>query len=137
VNREGEGEPVREEIQPTGVVVPTRPYVPVVTNGELVFVSGQVPVDDRGHLVDTTLDGQVRAVLRNLETCLEAAGCGLRDVMRVGVYLTSRDSFARMNELYAEAFGEVRPTRTTVVCGLMDDRFLVEMDLIAVRPAAG
>jgi 2-iminobutanoate/2-iminopropanoate deaminase len=128
---------MREEIQPDGVVVPSRPYVPVVTNGDLVFVSGQVPVDDRGHLVDTALDGQVRAVLRNLETCLAAAGCGFSDVMRVGVYLASRDSFARMNELYAEAFGGTKPTRTTVVCGLMDERYLVEMDLIAVRPSAG
>jgi 2-iminobutanoate/2-iminopropanoate deaminase len=125
---------MREEIQPAGVVVPTRPYVPIVTNGELVFVSGQVPVDDRGQLVDATLDGQVRAVLRNLETCLEAAGCGFDDVMRVGVYLASRGSFARMNELYAEAFGATKPARTTVVCELMDERYLVEMDLIAVRP---
>lgn len=125
---------MREEIQPAGIVVPARPYVPVVTNGELVFVSGQVPVDDQGQLVDTALDGQVRAVLRNLETCLAAAGCGFDDVMRVGVYLSSRDSFARMNELYADAFGATKPARTTVVCELMDGRFLVEMDLIAVRP---
>ena len=124
---------MREEIQPAGIVVPARPYVPVVTNGELVFVSGQVPVDDQGQLVDTALDRQVRAVLRNLETCLAAAGCGFDDVMRVGVYLSSRDSFARMNELYADAFGATKPARTTVVCELMDGRFLVEMDLIAVR----
>lgn len=125
---------MREEIQPAGIVVPNRPYVPVVTNGELVFVSGQVPVDDQGRLVDTTLDGQVRAVLRNLETCLAAAGCGFANVMRVGVYLSSRHSFARMNELYAEALGPTKPARTTVVCELMDERFLVEMDLIAMRP---
>lgn len=128
---------MREEIQPAGIVVPARPYAPVVTNRELVFVAGQVPVDEQGNLVDTALDGQVRAVLRNLETCLAAAGCGFPDVMRVGVYLTSRDSFARMNQLYAEAFGATKPARTTVVCDLMDERFLVEMDLIAVRPAAG
>jgi reactive intermediate/imine deaminase len=127
---------MREEIQPAGVVVPSRPYVPVVTNGELVFVSGQVPVDAQGQLVDTALDGQVRAVFANLEACLAAAGCGFEDVMRVGVYLTARGSFARMNELYAEAFGATKPARTTVVCELMDERFLVEMDLIAVRPSA-
>jgi 2-iminobutanoate/2-iminopropanoate deaminase len=127
---------MREEIQPTGVAVPKRPYVPVVASGELVFVSGQVPVDVEGQLVDAELDGQVRGVLRNLEACLAAAGCRLEDVVRVGVYLSSRASFARMNELYAEAFGLTKPARTTVVCGLMDERYLVEMDLIAVRRGA-
>lgn len=128
---------MREEIQPPAVAVPKRPYVPVVVNGDLVFVSGQVPVDVDGQLVGTELDGQVRAVLRNLEACLTAAGCSLRDVVRVGVYLSSRGSFGRMNELYAEAFGSTRPARTTIVCGLMDERYLVEMDLVAVRPTQG
>ena len=125
---------MREEIQPEGVAVPRRPYVPVVATDDLVFVSGQVPVDADGQLVSTSLDGQVRAVLANLETCLAAAGCGLRDVVRVGVYLAAREDFARMNELYAEAFGDTKPARTTIVCGLMDERYLVEMDLVALRP---
>jgi enamine deaminase RidA (YjgF/YER057c/UK114 family) len=128
---------MREEIQPADVAVPKRPYVPVVTNGDLVFVSGQVPVDADGQLVDTMLDGQVRAVVKNLKACLAAAGCTFWDVMRVGVYLSSRDSFERMNELYADSFGGCKPARTTIVCGLMDDRYLVEMDLVAVRPMAG
>ncbi|MEX0985800.1 MAG: RidA family protein [Actinomycetota bacterium] len=128
---------MREEIQPTEVMVPTRPYVPVVATEDLVFVSGQVPVDGDGALAAEDLDGQVRAVIRNVEVCLRAAGSGLGDVVRVGAYLTSRDSFARFNELYAEGFGGAKPVRTTIVCGLMDDRFLVEMDAIAVRPRTG
>jgi len=124
---------MREEIQPANVLVPSRPYVPVVASGDLVFVSGQVAVDADGQLVDSDLDGQVRTVLRNLEACLTAASGTFADVVRVAVYLARRDSFTRMNELYAEAFGAVKPARTTVVCGLMDERYLVEMDLIAVR----
>jgi 2-iminobutanoate/2-iminopropanoate deaminase len=127
---------MREEIQPTDIMVPARPYVPVVATDDLVFVSGQVPVDRDGQLAAPDLDGQVRAVIRNIEACLRAAGCGLGDVVRVGAYLASRDSFARFNELYAEGFGGAKPVRTTIVCGLMDDRYLVEMDVIAVRPPA-
>ncbi len=126
---------MREEIQPADVVVPARPYVPVVATDDLVFVSGQVPVDARGELVDLGLEGQVRAVFQNLETCLQAAGCGLGDVVRVGAYLASRDSFARFNEVYAECFRGIKPVRTTIACGLMDERFLVEIDAIAVRPS--
>ena len=109
--------------------------LPVVTNGELVFVSARCPWTPRDSS-STRPSTDVRAVLANLEACLAAAGCGFEDVMRVGVYLTSRGSFARMNELYAEAFAATKPARTTVVCELMDERFLVEMDLIAVRPSA-
>jgi 2-iminobutanoate/2-iminopropanoate deaminase len=127
---------MREEIQPPDIMVPARPYVPVVATDDLVFVSGQVPVDADGALVAPDLDGQVRAVIRNIEVCLRAAGCGLGDVVRVGAYLTSRDSFARFNELYAEGFGGAKPVRTTIVCELMDERFHVEMDVIAVRPPA-
>jgi 2-iminobutanoate/2-iminopropanoate deaminase len=129
---------VREEIQPAGIVVSERPYVPVVADGPFVFVSGQVPVDVDGELAAADLDGQLRAVLHNVERCLAAADCGLQDVVRVGVYLTTRGSFARLNEIYAEVFGDSRPARTTIVCELMDERYLVEMDLIAIRsePAA-
>lgn len=126
---------MREEIQPADILVPSRPYVPVVATDDLVFVSGQVPVDARGELVDLELEGQVRAVFRNVEACLRAAGCSLGDVVRVSAYLTSRDTFARFNEVYAACFGGTKPVRTTIVCGLMDERFLVEMDVIAVRPS--
>lgn len=124
---------MREAIQPSGVAVPKRPYVPVVVDGPFVFVSGQVPVDADGQLVAADLDGQIRAVLRNIETCLDGAGCGLHDVVRVGVYLTTRESFTRLNDIYAEVFAESKPARTTIVCELMDERYLVEMDLIAIR----
>jgi 2-iminobutanoate/2-iminopropanoate deaminase len=126
---------MREEIQPADVVVPARPYVPVVATDDLVFVSGQVPVDADGQLVDVALEGQVRAVFRNVEACLQAGGCSLGDVVRVGAYLASRDSFARFNDIYAECFGGTKPVRTTIVCGLMDERYLVEMDVVAVRPS--
>jgi 2-iminobutanoate/2-iminopropanoate deaminase len=126
---------MREEIQPADILVPPRPYVPVVATEDLVFVSGQVPVDARGELADVELEGQVRAVFHNVEVCLRAAGCTLADVVRVGAYLTSRETFARFNEVYAECFGGTKPVRTTIVCGLMDERFLVEMDVIAVRPS--
>jgi 2-iminobutanoate/2-iminopropanoate deaminase len=124
---------MKDAIQPSGVAVPAKPYSPVIVTGDLVFVSGQVPIDEHGVLVDGGFAEQLHGVLRNVERCLRSADCGFDDVVKVGAYLTGRDSFATFNEIYAGYFREPRPVRTTIVCALLDERFLLEMDVVAVR----
>jgi 2-iminobutanoate/2-iminopropanoate deaminase len=106
-----------------------------VTNRDLAFVSGQIPLEPGGSLVPGGIAEQVHAVLRNVDRCLSAAGSGLDDVVKVVAYLTDRGDFATFNEVYASYFREPRPVRTTILCGLMDERFLVEVDVVAIRPA--
>lgn len=125
---------MKEAIQPNDVAVPSKPYSPVIVSGDLVFVSGQIPIDEEAMLVGGGFAEQVHGVFRNVERCLRAAGCGLDDVVKVVAYLTERESFTEFNEIYAGYFREPRPVRTTIVCALLDERFLVEMDVIAVRP---
>lgn len=126
---------MKRSIQPQGVAVPAKPYSPVVVSGDLVFVSGQIPIGVDGDLISGGFDEQVRRVFENTQLCLEAAECGFADVVKVVAYLTERTSFARFNQLYAEYFAEPLPVRTTIVCELLDERFLFEMDVIARRPA--
>jgi 2-iminobutanoate/2-iminopropanoate deaminase len=126
---------MKEAIQPSDLAVPTKPYSPVVTNRDLVFVSGQIPIEPDGSLVPGGIAEQVHGVLRNVERCLSATACGLEDVVKVVAYLTDRGDFATFNEIYASYFREPRPVRTTILCGLMDERFLVEIDVVAMRPA--
>jgi enamine deaminase RidA (YjgF/YER057c/UK114 family) len=114
--------------------VPTKPYSPVVISDDLVAVSGQIPVDERGELVAGGFADQVEQVFRNLTVCLEATGCDLDDVIKVVAYLTDRSHAPAFNDLYAPRFAEPRPVRTTIVCGLLDERFLVEIDVLARRP---
>jgi 2-iminobutanoate/2-iminopropanoate deaminase len=127
---------VKQGMQPSGIAVPTRPYSPVVIDGDLVAVSGQVPLGPDGSSVDEDFGAQVNQVLRNLTACLDAAGCEPDHVIKVVAYLTDRRNFATFNEIYAGYFAEPRPVRTTILCGLMDERFLVEIDVIARRPAS-
>jgi 2-iminobutanoate/2-iminopropanoate deaminase len=118
-----------ERLSPPGSPAPRGPYSPAVRAGDFIFVSGQVPSEPGD------IQHETRQVLNNLKRILEGAGASLKDVVRVGVFLADGAEFAKMNEVYAEFFGEDKPARTTVVCKFaMDIR--VEIDCIAYRPAA-
>jgi 2-iminobutanoate/2-iminopropanoate deaminase len=108
--------------------------------GELVFVSGQVPVDPgTGRLIEGDVREQTALVLRHVAAVLAAAGGGLEHVVRTTVYLVdlSRD-FAPMNEVYAAALGRTAPARATVGVAALPLGALVEIDAVAmIPPAAG
>lgn len=112
-----------------------RPYVSGITaHGDLVFVSGQIPVRD-GQPVDGPIDAQVDAVMANIQTILQCAGVSLDDVVRCGVYLADLDDLPTVNASYERAFRGNLPTRTTV--GVSLPGYGVEIDCIAVRQRAG
>ena len=112
-----------------------RPYVPGITaHGDLVFVSGQIPVRD-GQLVDGPIDAQVDAVMANIQSILQRAGASLDDVVRCGVYLADLDDLPAVNASYERAFRGNLPTRTTV--GVNLPGYGVEIDCIAVRQGPG
>ena len=109
-----------------------RPYVSgLVARGDLVFVSGQVPVRD-GVMVEGSIEAQTEAVLFNIEGILGRVGASLRDVVRCGVYLADLDTLPRFNAVYTRAFDGRLPTRTAV--GAKLPGYGVEIDCIAVRP---
>lgn len=117
------------------VVGGTRPggaYSPgIVAEGRFVYVSGQVPVRD-GVVVGETAAEQTVVALDNVAAVLAAAGAGLQDVVRCGVYLNDMADFAEMNAAYQTRFPEPLPARTTV--GVTLAGFKVEIDCIAVLP---
>jgi 2-iminobutanoate/2-iminopropanoate deaminase len=122
----------REAIQPRDVAVPAAPYSPVVVAGDLVFTAGQVGFDAAGQLVSDRVEGQTRQVFENLRRCLQAAGCGFEDVVRVGVFLSDLADFETFNGIYREHFSEPFPVRTTVQAGLAPG-LLVEVEAVARR----
>jgi 2-iminobutanoate/2-iminopropanoate deaminase len=117
------------------VVGGTRPggaYSPgIVAEGRFVYVSGQVPVRD-GVVVGETAAEQTVVALDNVAAVLAAAGAGLQDVVRCGVYLNDMADFAEMNAAYKARFPEPLPARTTV--GVTLAGFKVEIDCVAVLP---
>lgn len=110
------------------------PYSQAVDTGDLVFLSGQIPLDPvSGRLVDGDIVAQTTQVLANLQAVLEAAGLGLANIVRTTVYLTDLADFPRMNEIYARAFPQDPPARSTVQVSALPRGARVEIDAIARR----
>jgi 2-iminobutanoate/2-iminopropanoate deaminase len=94
--------------------LPSGPYSQAVISGNMVFVSGQIPIDpSNGGIPDGTED-QVRVVLKNLVSVLSAAGVEKGCTIRVTVYLTDMNDFPLMNSIYAETFAAPYPARTCI-----------------------
>ena len=105
----------RKEIRATGLSEPMSHYTDAVRAGDLVFVSGVVPVDGGGNLVGgDDVVAQARKVFENMGAVLAAAGCSFADVVKVTVFLTDVDDRARINPVRQEVFGGARPASTLV-----------------------
>jgi 2-iminobutanoate/2-iminopropanoate deaminase len=124
----------RDAIQPPDVVTPKAPYSPVVVSGDHVFTAGQVAFDATGAVVAEDMEAQTRQALRNVQSCLAAAGCTLEDVVKVNAYLADLTDFDAYNTAYREFFSEPFPARTSVQAGLPPG-LLVEIEAVARRPA--
>ena len=124
----------RDPIQPPDVVTPKAPYSPVVVSGDHVFTAGQVAFDATGAVVAEDMEAQTRQALRNVQSCLAAAGCTLEDVVKVNAYLADLADFDAYNAAYREFFSEPFPARTSVQAGLPPG-LLVEIEAVARRPA--
>lgn len=110
------------------------PYSQAITLDSLVFCSGQVALDPAtGALVPGGVREQTERVLKNLAAVLEAAGASLQTVVRTTVFLSDMNNFTDMNEIYAKAFGDHRPSRSTIQAARLPKDALVEIDCIAHR----
>jgi 2-iminobutanoate/2-iminopropanoate deaminase len=108
------------------------PLSPAVRAGDIVFVSGQVPVVD-GKIVDGGIAEQTKQVLVNISAALKLASCELSDVVKTTVWLKKAEDFAGFNAAYAPFFPKDPPARSTAESKLMID-ILVEIEAIAYKP---
>ena len=109
------------------------PYAQAVRSGDLLFLSGQIPLDPAtGQLIGGGIEAQTERVLKNLEAVLEAAGASLKDVVKTTVYLTDLGEFQAFNAAYARFFGEPpAPARATVQVAALPRGARVEIEAVA------
>jgi 2-iminobutanoate/2-iminopropanoate deaminase len=110
------------------------PYSQGIKAGNLIFVSGQIPIDPAtGALIDAIdIGSQTRRVLQNIQQILSSGGASIDNIVRTTVFLKNMNDFAEMNRVYGEFFREAAPARATVEVARLPKDVGVEIDCIAV-----
>ncbi|MCI6822162.1 MAG: RidA family protein [Bacteroidales bacterium] len=108
------------------------PYSQAIKVGELVFVSGQLPIDPAtGAFAEGGIKELTRQSLTNMKAILEEAGTSMANVVKTTVFLADMNDFAAMNEVYAEFFAAPFPARSAVAVKTLPKVALVEIECIA------
>ena len=108
------------------------PFSPSVVVGDLIFVSGQASVDEKGNIVSDSFEGEFRRSVENLRKVLEAADSDLAHVVQTRNYVRDAANLPRYNQLYREYFPQPAPARTTITDCLPPD-LKYEVEAVAVR----
>jgi reactive intermediate/imine deaminase len=125
----------RRELRVDGLPEPISHYTDAVWAGDLLFVSGCVPVDAEGNLVAGDVVVQTQQVFRNIALVLRAAGGGFADVVKVTVFLTDIDDRVAVNTVRQQVFGGSRPASTLVeVSRLAIPGARIEVEAVAYVP---
>lgn len=115
---------------------PIGPYSQAVSTGDLVFLSGQIPTDPgAGELVDGDIEAATQRVLDNISAVLAAEGLSFRHVVKTTVFMKDLSLFSRMNAVYARAFPENPPARSTVQAAALPRGVSIEIEVLASRSA--
>ncbi|WEV44917.1 RidA family protein [Streptococcaceae bacterium ESL0687] len=108
------------------------PYVQGRIAGDLLFASGQIPLDPQsGQIVGATIEEQTEQVLKNIAGLLKAASSDFSQVVKTTCFLKNMDDFLAFNEVYAKAFKDSLPARSAVEVARLPKDVLVEIEVIA------
>jgi 2-iminobutanoate/2-iminopropanoate deaminase len=108
------------------------PYSQAVNSGNLLFVSGQIPLNPATGEITGDIREQTRQALENLKSILAAADASLTDVVKTTVFLKNLDDFSSMNAIYQEYFMKDAPARSTIEVSRIPRGALIEIEAIAV-----
>ena len=123
---------MKEIIHSPKAPAPIGPYSQAVKSGNLLYVSGQIPIDEsKGELVEGSIEAETEQVMNNLGYILEAAGLSYDHVLKCSIFVSDMGNFSRINEVYGEYFQENPPARETVEVSDLPKGVNVEISCIA------
>ena len=129
---------MRAAIAAPGAPPAIGPYSPALRVGNLLFISGQIPLDPAsGNLLHGDVSNQTQRVMENLGALLTAAGLAYPHVVRTKIFLADMEDFGKVNEVYGTYFSEPYPARSTVQVARLPGVVRVEIDAIASYDADG
>lgn len=107
------------------------PYAQAVQYGDLLFVSGMIPIDPKtGEFITGNFEAEVVCVLENIKAITEAGGMSLKSVLKTTVFLKDLSNFGKFNEIYGRYFGEILPARETVQVAQLPRDVSIEISVI-------
>ncbi|MBA3828115.1 MAG: RidA family protein [Taibaiella sp.] len=119
-------------IQTDKAPAPIGPYNQAVQFGNLLYISGQIPIDAKsGNLIQTSIEDETEKVMENLSAILEAAGMDFTNVLKSSIFLTDMEQFGKVNEIYGKYFINNAPARETIQVSGLPKGVNVEISMIA------
>ncbi|HVO67663.1 MAG TPA: RidA family protein [Syntrophales bacterium] len=107
------------------------PYAQAVQYGDLLFVSGMIPLDPKtGELLTGNFEAEIVLVLENIKAVVEASGMSLKNVLKSTVFLKDLGNFGKFNEIYGRYFGDILPARETVQAAQLPRDVSIEISVI-------
>lgn len=119
-----------KEIKTTNAPAAIGPYSQAIISGNMLFTSGQIPINPATGEIPEGVEAQARQALTNVKNLIEASGASMDKVVKTGVFIKDMNDFAKINEIYAEFFTEPYPARSCVEVARLPKDVLVEIETI-------
>lgn len=118
-------------IYPAAMGKPKGHYAPGIVHNGIVYVSGQLPLNEAGEPQLGSIEEQTRQCMKNIETILHSSGSNLRYILKLSVFIADIGNWAKFNETFSEIMGDHRPARIVVPCNTLNRGCGIEIDCIA------
>lgn len=119
-----------KEVKTTNAPAAIGPYSQAIISGNMLFTSGQIPINPATGEIPEGVEAQARQALTNVKNLIEASGGSMDKVVKTGVFIKDMNDFAKINEIYAEFFTEPYPARSCVEVARLPKDVLLEIETI-------
>jgi reactive intermediate/imine deaminase len=109
-------------------------YSPGIVYNGILYVSGQLPLNDKGEPQLDSIEEQTIQCMKNIQTILELAGTSLKHVLKVNVFIADMANWGKFNDTFAGIMGDYRPARVVIPCNTLNRGCGIEIDCIAAVP---
>jgi 2-iminobutanoate/2-iminopropanoate deaminase len=120
-----------QAVYPPSMQMPKGHYAPAIIHNGIVYVSGQLPINENGEAETGDIEKQTELCLRNIETILKSSGSNLHHILKLSVFIADIGNWASFNSTFARIMGDHKPARIVVPCNTLNRGCGIEIDCIA------
>ncbi|HOU83341.1 MAG TPA: Rid family detoxifying hydrolase [Spirochaetota bacterium] len=124
---------MKKAVSGEGIPSAVGPYSAAVMDGNTLYASGQIPVDEAGNLISSSVSDALSVIMKNAAAILSAEGMTLDNIVKTTVFSASMEYFAEFNEAYASYFQKPYPARSFIEVSKLPKNAMIEMEFIAVK----